>query len=124
MLDANHLAKLRKTVIDKLSDRIEKRPDNFTNTELLNALNIVQMTTDKSVAYVNSINEKPQIQLVSNNLNVTVDNSQLPKESRERIISAATALLELFSKNEGQPSSEEYLDLIATEDSETTDHTV
>lgn len=91
---------------------------------MLNAIQILQKTTDSNLAYINSINEKPQIQLVNNNLNVKVDTTELPKESRERIVSAATALLELFKNNQGAPPSDEYVDFISSDEEENTDQII
>lgn len=96
MLRANRLSDLQNKVIDNLEIRIDKKPDNFTNKELLDALNVVQQTTDKNVSYINSINEKPQIQLVNNNLNVTVESDDISKESRDKIVDAVNSLMELI----------------------------
>lgn len=99
MLRANRLSDLQNKVIDNLEIRIDKKPDNFTNKELLDALNVVQQTTDKNVSYINSINEKPQIQLVNNNLNVTVESDDISKESRDKIVDAVNSLMELIQQN-------------------------
>lgn len=102
MLRSKHLSELQDKIIDKIDDRITKKADNFTNTELLNALNVVQNTQDRNTTYVNTVNEKPQVQLVSNNLNVTVQ-EEFDKESRDKIVSAVSEILKLAQRKEEQP---------------------
>ena len=111
MLRAEKVSRLYDKVVDKIEHRIDTKSDNFTNAELLNAINVLQKSTDSTLTYINSINEKPQVQLVSNNVNVNIDNNQLPKESRDRIMSAASALLEMLNQNDDNTSNDEYLDL-------------
>ena len=111
MLRAEKVSRLYDKVVDKIEHRIDTKSDNFTNAELLNAINVLQKSTDSTLTYINSINEKPQVQLVSNNVNVNIDNNQLPKESRDRIMSAASALLEMLNQNDDNMSNDEYLDL-------------
>ena len=95
MLRAQKLSKLQDKVVDNVEKRIDSKPDNFTNAELLNAINILQKSNNDNLTYINSINEKPQIQLVNNSLNVSVDNQSFSKEERQRITDAVSKLLEL-----------------------------
>ena len=65
-----------------------------------------------TLEYINSINEKPQIQLVSNSVNVNIEKEEFDDESRERIMNAVSQILALTEK----PKEEiEYIDINAEE---------
>ena len=100
MLRAQKLSRLQDKVVDNVEKRIDNKSDNFTNAELLNAIQILQKTTDSNLTYINSINEKPQIQLVNNNLNVNIEKDEFDAESRERIMNAVSQILALTEKQE------------------------
>lgn len=100
MLRAQKLSRLQDKVVDNVEKRIDNKSDNFTNAELLNAIQILQKTTDSNLTYINSINEKPQIQLVNNNLNVNIEKDEFDVESRERIMNAVSQILALTEKQE------------------------
>lgn len=100
MLRAQKLSRLQDKVVDNVEKRIDNKSDNFTNAELLNAIQILQKTADSNLTYINSINEKPQIQLVNNNLNVNIEKDEFDAESRERIMNAVSQILALTEKQE------------------------
>ena len=114
MLRAQKLSRLQDKVVDNVERRIDSKPDNFTNAELLNAINILQKSNNDNLTYINSINEKPQIQLVNNSLNVNVDNQSFSKEERQRITDAVSKLLELAEQQKDY--SEEPIAMLKDED--------
>lgn len=114
MLRTQHLSELQNKVIEKIDDRITKKADNFTNTELLNALNVIQSTQEKNTSYVNTLNEKPQVQFVSNTMNVTVQ-EEFDQSSRDKIVNAVSELLKLAQQKEQQIETSQMIEIIPEE---------
>lgn len=105
---------MQNKVIEKIDDRITKKADNFTNTELLNALNVIQSTQEKNTSYVNTLNEKPQVQFVSNTMNVTVQ-EEFDQSSRDKIVNAVSELLKLAQQKEQQIETPQMIEIIPEE---------
>lgn len=88
-------------LLDKITDqmvtRFEKHPDNFSNADLLNYLQVTQNAMEKASKSLNLVDETPAIQINHNNqVNVNILDG-LDRESRERIAAALKAVL---SKND------------------------
>ena len=82
------------TVSDKIIERFEKYPDNFSNADLLNYLQVTQNTIDKANKNLSLVDETPAIQLQQNNqVNVNIVDSY-DKESRDRIMNFIKNVLE------------------------------
>ena len=84
------------SLLDKVSDqmleRFEKRPGEFSNSDLINYMTVTQNAIDRANKSLNLVNETPAIQV-----NVNVDNDQIKsidKESKERIMAAVNAILQ------------------------------
>lgn len=83
------------TLLDKVSDqmleRFEKKPGEFSNSDLINYLQVTQNAIDRANKSINLIDENPAITLNQVNINVT-DN--LSRESRTKIADAVKAILQ------------------------------
>lgn len=87
-------------VTQQMMERIEKRPGDFSNDELVSYLNSIQNALDKTNKNI-SPDDIPMITLSqTNNVNVSIG-EQFDRESRERIAQAVKALLNSdLDKNE------------------------
>jgi len=81
---------------------------------LLNALNVIQSTQEKNTSYVNTLNEKPQVQFVSNTMNVTVQ-EEFDQSSRDKIVNAVSELLKLAQQKEQQIETSQMIEIIPEE---------
>lgn len=84
------------SLLDKVSDqmleRFEKRPGEFSNSDLINYMTVTQNAIDRANKSLNLVNETPAIQV-----NVSVDNDSvksIDRESKERIMAAVNAILQ------------------------------
>lgn len=88
---------------DKICNQIDKRltnkSDEFSNSDLINYFKVIQETINKSDTTLNKV-DTPSIQIVQNQLNVSSENSDLDKDSRQRISNAVQKFLNMYSKNE------------------------
>ena len=81
-------------VTNQLVDRFEKRPDNFSNEELLRYMQVTESAIDRANKNLNLVEETPPIQLLQQNqVNINIDNG-LDRESRERVLDFVKAALE------------------------------
>lgn len=93
-------------VQDSMIDRFEKRPGEFSNTDLINYMNTVQSAVDRANKSLTLIDESPIITLNQVNVNVNED-PVLNRESREKITNAINALMKLnLNNNEDVPPNE------------------
>ena len=81
---------------------------------MLNALNVIQSTQEKNTSYVNTLNEKPQVQFVSNTMNVTVQ-EEFDQSSRDKIVNAVSELLKLAQQKEQQIETSQMIEIIPEE---------
>lgn len=83
-------------LLDKVSDemlsRFKENPDEFTNSDLLNYLQTAQNALDRSNKALNSIEDRPLINI--NQVNVNTEDTALNRESREKVMKAVQALLD------------------------------
>lgn len=100
--DAIRVVKLN-DILDKLdnqvSERVEKHPDQFSNNDLLNYVNTIQQTINKSNQAITNINQTPLIQLNQQNNIVQVSEDTLTRESREKIINMVRQFLDSKDTN-------------------------
>lgn len=94
----------REEIIDKVTERIgerlDKRPDEITMTEL-NAIDKTmseQKQKELALLNANAADASTGITLNQNNVNVTI-NTETSRESRERVIDAVRELLKLANAN-------------------------
>lgn len=90
-------------LLDSLSDvaveRLQNNPDEITNKELMEYLNVVQNLIDKSTKTVDTVNTAPVIQInTQNNVLVTSDGESLnlSKESRDKVLDVVAQLREMI----------------------------
>ena len=86
--------KLLDKVTDEALKRVEERPDEINNKDLLNYASIAQNQIDKSMQIIKSINETPTIQLnQDNSVNINITQPELSRESRGRILKAVEQIM-------------------------------
>ena len=96
VLRAFKLNDLMDTVSDKIVERFEKRPDEFSNSDLVSYLQATQNALDRTVKAVNTIDETPTILNQQNNqVNINMGDSETPldRESRDRVVDAIESFL-------------------------------
>ena len=93
-------------VEDQAIERFEKRPDQISNKELLEYMQVVSGQIDKSKAYVAEVlKDKPLINVNNSKTEVNVNlGPQLNRESREKVMDAISALISQVNKNYSEPS--------------------
>ena len=81
------------TVSDKIIDRFDKYPDNFSNADLLNYLQVTQNAIEKANKNLSLVDETPVIQVNHNNqVNVSIIDSY-DRESKDRVIEFVKSVL-------------------------------
>lgn len=81
------------TVSDKIIERFEKYPDNFSSADLLNYLQVTQNAIDKANKNLSLVEETPIIQVNHNNqVNVNIVDSY-DRESKERVMEFIKSVL-------------------------------
>ena len=95
------LSSLIDDVIAKVGQRLEERPDEFSNKDLIDYLNALYQAADKSRQVVTGMDEIPAITLNQQN-NVIVNAADgLTKESKLRIAAAVNAILNQTKLQQG-----------------------
>ena len=80
-------------VTDQVIERFEKRPDNFSNEDLIKYMQVTENAIDRANKHLNLVEETPAIQLLQqNNVNVNIETG-LDRESRERVLNVVRELL-------------------------------
>lgn len=102
MLRINKLGKLYDSITDQMVERIEKRPDNFSNDDLVKYAKVTQDALKQSSEIINKVKEEPLIAVQQNTVNVVnvEDNNRLTKESRDRITGAVKSILDKLNKQQ------------------------
>ena len=110
---------LLQKVEDQAIERFNKRPDQISNRELLEYLQVVSTQIEKSQKTVNeTINEKPLIQITNNKNELNIQTGPtLNAESREKVIDAFSMIMKQLESledkklnTENEPLAEEELD--------------
>lgn len=80
-------------VSDQMIERFEKRPGEFSNSDLLNYMQVTQSAIDRAQKQLNLVDDSPAIQL-NQQVNVNIDGNVLDKDSRTRIAETVTKILQ------------------------------
>lgn len=109
------LNELLDMVYDQATERITKRPQEISTKELLDYMQVIQNQIDKSQKTIDRIEDVPMIQLTQqhNSINVNIDNKDLDRESRERVIDVVSTILKGAMAN---VPKEEPIDIIDIEE--------
>lgn len=102
-------------VTDQVVERFEKRPDNFSNEDLIKYMQVTENAIDRANKHLNLVEEIPAIQLMQNNqVNINID-SGLDRDGRERVMDAVKAIL----AKAALPKEEDIIDVVEDGGSET-----
>ncbi len=81
------------TVSDKIIERFEKYPDNFSSADLLNYLQVTQNAIEKANKNLSLVEDTPVIQVNQNNqVNLNIIDSY-DRDSKNRIMDAVKSFL-------------------------------
>ena len=87
-------------VTDQVIDRFEKKPDNFSNEDLIKYMQVTETAIDRANKQLNLVDETPPIQFMQNNqVNINVG-ADLDRESREKVLERVQAILSGTKKHE------------------------
>lgn len=88
-------------ISDQMTERIEQRPGEFSNNDLLNYMNVVQSSIDRANKSIELVDSTPAIQLNQVNINMPKsDIDLLDRESRERVLEVLQAIKNKMNKVE------------------------
>ena len=91
------------SLLDKVEDqaieRFEKRPDQVSNKELLEYMNVVAGQIDRSQKFIDTLKDKPMIKVNNqkNEVNINIG-TELNRDSKERVMDAIQILLKQLNK--------------------------
>lgn len=92
------LSEVQDKIVEQMSQRVESKPDEFSNADLLNYHKVVQDTLSKADNTLDSVNI-PNIQ-INQQLNINnSDNDYFDKDSRKRILDTVNSILEEMRYN-------------------------
>jgi hypothetical protein len=89
------LNQLLDKVSDQMIERFDKTPDNFSNADLLNYMQVTQSAIDRANKSLNLVDETPAIQVNTQiNVNANADGLDLlDRESKGRVAEAIKGIL-------------------------------
>lgn len=90
------LNNLLDSVADQMSVRLSKRADEFSNSDLVTYMKVLQDSADKSTKIINQVEDAPSISINQTNNAVNINmgpESTLDRESREKVMEAVKAYL-------------------------------
>lgn len=92
--------KLIDNVLEKAEDRIENVPDEFSNKDYLDYLQVLHNIKEKDLKSINAIDETPLVQInqQTNEFTFTVGNSKISKDTQEKILDVVQKVMQ-FSKD-------------------------
>lgn len=93
------------SLLDKVEDqaieRFEKRPDQISNKELLDYMQVVATQIDRSQKFIDTLKDKPSIKVTDKSQNVNINiGTDLDRDSKERVMDAIQGLLKQLNSNE------------------------
>lgn len=93
------LSNLLNKVEDQAIERFERRPDQVSNKELLEYMNVVSNQIDRAQKSIDAVKDAPAITLNNqkNELNINVG-PQLDRDSKERVMDVISLLLKQVQK--------------------------
>ena len=89
------LNKLLDKIEDQAVERFEKRPDQISNKELLEYMQVVSTQIDRSQKYIDSLKDTPAIKEINqtkNEVNINIG-TELGRDSKEKVIDVIQAIL-------------------------------
>ena len=90
MLRTTRISEIQDNIISQIFQRVSSRPDEFSNTDLINYFKVMQETLLKN----STETELPTIHINQNNqVNINMDNQGLDRISRERVANAIRNIL-------------------------------
>lgn len=90
MLRTTRISEIQDNIISQIFQRVSSRPDEFSNTDLINYFKVMQEALQKNP----SDTELPTIHINQNNqVNINMDNQGLDRMSRERVANAIRNIL-------------------------------
>lgn len=95
------LNELIDNVLSKVGERLQLRPDEFSNKDLIDYLNTLYTAAEKSGKIVSGAEEIPAITINQQNNVIVNDATTLSRESRQRIAEVVAAMLNQTQQNEG-----------------------
>lgn len=107
------LNKLLDDVYSQMAVRLEKKADEFNNSDLVTYTKVLQDSVEKSNRLVNQIDESPVINInhTDNAVNINLNSaSSLDRDSRERIMDAVKTYLERVQKETVSEKDVIYMD--------------
>ena len=94
------MTQLLDSVTDKVIERFEKTPDNFSNEDLLKYMQVTENAIDKANKNLDMVEETPAIKFQQNNqVNINIDRG-LNRDSRAKVTEAVEAILKKLQNNE------------------------
>lgn len=112
MLRTTRISEIQDNIVNQIFERVNSRPDEFSNTDLINYFKVMQETLLKNPAE----GELPQIHINQNNqVNISVDNEGLDRMSRERV---ANAIRNILNQAKGELISADNNGIINTDEPE------
>ena len=88
------------SITQQMKERLDKRADQFSNKDLLDYAKVITDSMDKAQKQIQTVDSSPMIQINQQNNTVVVEDSDLDRESRRKIMLAAQAAME-FLKSQG-----------------------
>lgn len=88
-------------VLSKVGERLQLRPDEFSNKDLIDYLNALYTAAEKSGKIVSGAEEIPAITINQQNNVIVNDATTLSRESRQRIAEVVAVMLNQTQQIEG-----------------------
>lgn len=96
------------SLLDKVEDqaiaRFEKRPDQVSNREILDYMQVVANQIERSQKVIDNLDQKPLIKVTNNKTEVNIVSAAptLDREGKERVVDAIKALLGQLNAQDDQ----------------------
>lgn len=111
------LNELLANVEDQAIERFKKRPDQVSNKELLEYMNVISGQIDRAQKHIDSISTAPPISLTANKTDVTINvGADLDSDSKTRVMDAVAMLLSQVKAATAQHEVTEFEDKTAESD--------
>ena len=102
LVRSSKLSEVQDKIVNQIAARVDDRPDNFSNEDLLKYYKTIQDTLSKTDTSLDDM-KVPTIQL---NQQINIDNgNEFNRESRKKIIDTVNQILEL-AKNSSQETND------------------
>ncbi len=109
-------------VLGKAEERLEKVPDEFSNKDYLDYLQVLHNIKEKDLKSINAIDETPLVQInqQTNEFSFTVGNSKISKDTQEKILDVVQKVMQLSKNTSTFPviDSPQTVDLSSVENEE------